>query len=115
MFCSVFWICSCGCFLRNSAHNTPVIEGLLLCCRLFSTRTFSGTQAPSLRSVEDSFHFRFPSRGEPEAACRLPRDGDGFRRLAARGTAVHEEHLVGGWGYSFFFFSFFFFEEVAKG
>lgn len=56
----------------------------------------------SLQSGEDSFHFPFPSRGEPEVARHLPGDGDGFRGLAARGTAVHEQQFVGGWGYFFF-------------
>lgn len=101
IFCHVFWICSCGCFLRNSAHsNVPVVGGLLLYCRLFSARTFSGTQVLALLSVEDSFQFPFPTREEAEVAFCLP--GDGFRCLAVRGAAMHEQRFAGGWDYFFF-------------
>lgn len=96
VFCHVFWIWSYGWFLGNSAHsNTLVRGGLRLYCRLYSMRAFSGTQVLSLHSVQDSFHFPFPSRGEAEAAHHLPGDADGFRGIAARGTAVHEQCFVG--------------------
>lgn len=66
-------------------------------------RTFSGTQVLALLSVEDSFQFPFPTREEAEVACCLP--GDGFRSLAVRGTAVHEQPFAGDWDYFFFFFN----------
>lgn len=87
VFCCVSWTCYCGCFRRNSAHsNVPVIGELLLYCRLFSTRVFSGAQVLSLQSVEESFYFPFPSQGETEVAHHLPGYGDDFWGVAVKGT-----------------------------
>lgn len=57
-------------------------------------------QVLSLQSLEDSFHFLFPSRGEQEIAHHLPGVRGSFSGLAVRGTAVHE-HRFRGWGYFF--------------
>lgn len=70
---------------------------LLLYCRFLVLRAFSGAQVLSLQSAQGIVHFPFPSRGEPGLGHPLTGNRDGFKSLATRDTAVHEQQLVGVW------------------